>query len=380
MRPAEERLLGFAAALRSAGLAAEPGCSADFVRALRGLPLVSIADVRRAGRIVFARSPGDFPLYDAAFDAWFCGAATPITASAPPPEDDADRLDETALTEEESLVLAGEARGKSAAADHLSGRKAFAAFPPATLRRIEAVGREAVRALPRVQSRRRQPHHRGDRIHLRRTAMEAKRHFGEPLLLKMSARPKVARPLLLLLDVSGSMKAQSETLVRLAHALARNIRRLEVFTFGTALTRITPELDHRDPEAALARLAAAVRDFDGGTRIGPSLREFLRLPRASAKARGAVVVIVSDGLERGDPEAMRRAVARLSLLAHRLIWASPLAADPAYRPLTRGMAAILPHIDRLADGSGIEAFRRLMAALPEIEAAPRRRAAFAGGR
>jgi len=185
------------------------------------------------------------------------------------------------------------------------------------------------------------------------------------LRLAREVRP---RRMLLLVDVSGSMKAQSEATLRFAQALTRARRGVETFTFGTRLTRVTAALRQRDRDAGLARLAAAVGDFDGGTRIGEALGQFLAATPHAALARGAVVLVFSDGLERGDPAAMVAAVGRLARLAHRLIWVSPLAADPRYRPVTRAMAGILPALDALVDGSGLAALARL----PEwIEAAER---------
>jgi uncharacterized protein with von Willebrand factor type A (vWA) domain len=165
--------------------------------------------------------------------------------------------------------------------------------------------------------------------------------------------------MLLLVDVSGSMQAQSEPTLRFAQALTRARARVETFTFGTRLTRVTAALRRRDGDAALARLAAEVGDFDGGTRIGAALEAFLARPTNAALARGAVVLVFSDGLERGDPAPMVAAVRRLARLAHRLVWASPLAADPRYRPATRAMSGVLPDLDALVDGGGPAALARL---------------------
>ena len=151
--------------------------------------------------------------------------------------------------------------------------------------------------------------------------------------------------MLVLIDVSGSMKQYSAAYLRFALAVVAACERAEVFTFGTRLTRVTPALRTRDVSSALAEV---VRDADGGTRIGPSLQAFLANPRHLRMARGALVLVASDGLERGDCLPFTRAVRRLALLSHRLVWWSPLARDPAYRPVTRGMAAVLGDLDVLA--------------------------------
>jgi uncharacterized protein with von Willebrand factor type A (vWA) domain len=163
------------------------------------------------------------------------------------------------------------------------------------------------------------------------------------------------RRVLVLIDVSGSMKQRTEPHLRFAHALARAVERLEVFTIGTRLTRVTEALRLKQRDRALAAAATIVADWDGGTRIGDALAAFLAVPRFAGYARGALVLILSDGLERGDHRAMTRAVARLSALAWRISWLTPLAADPRFRPETDALKSILPLIDELADGSSTEA-------------------------
>ena len=162
------------------------------------------------------------------------------------------------------------------------------------------------------------------------------------------------RRVLLLIDVSGSMKERTEAHLRFAHALARAVERIEMFTIGTRLTRVSQALRLKNRDQALAAAATIVADWDGGTRIGDALQAFLAVPRFAGYARGALVLIVSDGLERGDHRAMTEAVARLSALAWRLSWLTPLAADPRYRPETDALKSILPLIDELADGSSTE--------------------------
>jgi uncharacterized protein with von Willebrand factor type A (vWA) domain len=163
------------------------------------------------------------------------------------------------------------------------------------------------------------------------------------------------------------MKAHSEATLRFAQLLSRARPKVETFCFGTRLSRVTRTLKHRLPDEALARLSDLVFDFDGGTRIGASLEAFLSVSRYAALVRGAVTLVFSDGLERGEPDAMVHAVTRLARLSHRLVWVSPLAADPRYRPLTRAMAGILPALDALADGGDLQALDRLLHALPAIE-------------
>jgi uncharacterized protein with von Willebrand factor type A (vWA) domain len=271
-------------------------------------------------------------------------------------------------------ALEGDAAGKAAADDLGRGRKNFGRVSEADIETLSRI-RRGITRLPRMQSRNWTPAPGGRRVVLARTCRAARATFGEALRVMRMARPERLRKLLLLVDVSGSMKEQSEAYLRFAHLLIRERRRIECFCFGACLSRVTAALSHRDAEQALARLAGIVFDFDGGTRIGASLEEFLSVSRYAALVRGAVTVILSDGLERGDPAEMIHAVGRMARLSHRLIWATPLAADPRYRPLTRAMAGILPHLDELCDAGSLSALERLAAWLDAVEHGPRGQAA-----
>ena len=162
------------------------------------------------------------------------------------------------------------------------------------------------------------------------------------------------------------MKEHTESTLRFAHGLYHAAERMEGFTLGTRLTRITGALRLRNPEAALAKASALVPDFDGGTRIGDALAAFLAVPRFAGFARGAAAVVLSDGLERGGPDTMTGAVARLSRLAWRVSWLTPLAADPGFRPETTALSAIAPLLDDLGDGSSLQALCRHMLSLGRI--------------
>ena len=165
--------------------------------------------------------------------------------------------------------------------------------------------------------------------------------------LKRRERP---RKMLMLIDVSGSMKARSEDNLRLAHTLVQATANVEVFTFGTRLTRVTRALRLKHREQALAAAAHLVRDWDGGTRIGDALQAFLAVPRFGGYARGAAVVILSDGLERGDLSALRDAMVKLSRRAWRLSWLTPLASGTGFVPQTEALIAIRQFVDDMVDG------------------------------
>ena len=210
---------------------------------------------------------------------------------------------------------------------------------------------------------------RGAVVDLRRTLRDAARNDGEVIKLSRLKRRMRPRKLLLLIDVSGSMKSRTEDNLRLAHALSQATPRVEVFTFGTRLTRVTRPMRLKRREQALAGAAQIVSDWDGGTRIGDALQAFLAVPRFACYARGAVVLIVSDGLERGDPAALTDAVAKLSRRAWRLSWLTPLAVGSDFKPQTEALIAISRFVDDMVDGGSTPAI------VDHVLALGRRRAA-----
>jgi uncharacterized protein len=219
--------------------------------------------------------------------------------------------------------------------------------------------------LPTRRSRRYRPSPYGRRFDQRRTLRASLRTQGEPFRRAWRDRRHRARPLVLILDVSGSMSAYSRALMQFGFAAMRAGRRVEVFCFGTRLTRITRALARTEPDEALRQVAAAVVDWNGGTRIGASLKELLDRWSQHAAMRGAVVVLCSDGLERGEPALLAAQVARLSRLAHRLIWVNPLKGSPRYEPLARGMAAALPYVDVFLAGHNLESLESLCRVLED---------------
>lgn len=368
MTPAEHLLAGFPGALRAAGLPVDPARAADFLRAVRIARLRDAADLARIGRATLTGSREEFPRFDTVFAAWFAG--TPGVASAEPDEETEAPPRDRPGREGVMQVSAGAASGRAASPDEAAGLKAFRAAGEDERRILDGL-RRAFAQLPEVRRRRWITAPSGRRIDLPATARAARRTFGETVVLLRQRREVRPRRMLLLVDVSGSMKAQSETTLRFAQALTRSRGQVETFTFGTRLTRVTPALRRRDGEAALARLAVAVSDFDGGTRIGEALETFLATLTHGGLARGALILVFSDGLERGDPAPMIAAVHRLARLGHRLVWVSPLAADPRYRPATRAMAGILPDLDALLPGDSLASLARLPARIAAIERQPR---------
>jgi len=209
------------------------------------------------------------------------------------------------------------------------------------------------------RSRRQRPARRG-RPDVRRTMRRALRAGGEPVhrsFVGPSTRP---RRVVLLCDVSGSMEPYARALVRFLHTAVVGRNRVEAFALGTRLTRITRELSSRDPDEAIAAAARRVQDWSGGTRLGEGLREFNDRWGVKGMARGAVVVILSDGWDRGDPDVLGEQMARLGRVAYRVVWVNPLKATPEYAPLARGMAAALPFVDEFVEGHSVAALENLV--------------------
>jgi uncharacterized protein with von Willebrand factor type A (vWA) domain len=341
----EERLTLFGRALRDAGLTVGTGRIADFCRAAALLPS---DDLYWAGRATLVSRAADIPAYDEAFETFF----GPPVQVRPQPAVVRIRVD-------------GEAQAALASPVELLREKSFARCSDPELAALGQLMRRLPLAVPERRSRRRVPARNGS-PDLRRTLRHSFRTGGEPVERAWRERRRVRRPLVLLLDVSGSMDAYSRALVMFAHCALRSGRRVEAFCFGTRLTRVTRSLGLADADDAIARAAAEVVDWDGGTLIGESLKTFLDEYGHGGLARGALVLICSDGLEVGDPELLAEQMGRLSRLAHRVVWLNPLQEDPAYEPLARGMKAALPHVDVFASGHSLASLEELAAALENL--------------
>ncbi|TDV54951.1 vWA domain-containing protein [Actinophytocola oryzae] len=347
---AADHLYGFLAALREEGLAVPVVRKRDFLTALTAVPPRDVRHLYWLAHATLTTSVDDTEIFDPVFEHWFAGRGLPVAAETDAPGEEERGGDAPdAAPPDEALR-----EGDGLAASTSTADRAFAATALTEHQLLLRLRRDLPPAIPTIRSRRRQPARRGDRLDVRRIHRDARRTGGELVHLRRRRPPQRQRPVLVLIDVSGSMKQHSRDYLRFAHTVVATCDRAEVFTFGTRLTHVTPALRKRDVDAALSALADVVRDADGGTRIGPSLRQFLGNARQLRMARGALVLVLSDGLERGDCEPLTRAVARLSLLSHRLVWWSPLACDPAYRPVTRGMSAVVRHVHTLAGVRDLE--------------------------
>lgn len=352
----------FSSILRAHGFAVAPEQTTSLIEAIGLLGPMSMDDIYRASRAMLGPQPERMDEFDALFRAFFFGQ----TLAAPAFSDDED--DEIRVQEDGDSLIEPEASdlnesGQQAAAGEILNVRRFAETgEAAVLRRFQ---RAAASRLPKRRAYRRTASHRGDHWNLRAALHKAVRHDGEVLRLPKLRRKLTQRRILLLLDVSGSMKAETDGFLRLAHSLARAADRLEVFTLGTRLTRITSAIRRRQRDQALDMASGLVSDWDGGTRIGDALQAFLAVPRFGGFARGALVVVLSDGLERGEHDAMTSAVQKLARLAWRIEWLSPDADSVDFEARTAALRSILPYVDHLGDGSSINAVAKHLLTISE---------------
>jgi uncharacterized protein len=366
-------LVRFGGELRQAGLAVGSGDLQTYCSAMASLDPGDLLDLYWAGRATLVTRHEHIPVYDRVFRRYFLDEGDDL----PEP---VQRALQRSSTEMRSVIevpatepggLGGdeqEARlGLMASDIEIWRNKAFAACSHeelAALRRIMA----SLRLVPpRRRARRTHPAGSGGRPDLRRTVRSTMRSHGDPSELFWRRRRLKTRPLVLILDVSGSMSEYSRNLLQFAYSTRRAGGRVEVFCFGTRLTRITRELDRRRPDDALDEAARAVFDWEGGTRIGDSLDSFVRQWGRRGMSRGAIVVICSDGLDRGDPSVLAGAMERLSRLSHRIVWMNPHKGDdPGFRPSTLGMIVAAPHVDLLLSGHDLASLEHFAERLPEL--------------
>ncbi len=354
-------LAGFARALRGAGLPVTPDRTQSFLAAAAAAGAASSSAVYWAGRATLTSEPDHFPLYDKVFEAWFGGEVVRVvrnrtnapsralTDLADPGRGRGDQV------EQETQVV----RAMASDADVLRHRDVADLTPGERLMLAEMFARLRPTSPPRRAMRRR-PHHRGD-LDARRTLREELRRGGEPGPVRYRRRTTRPRRVVLIIDVSGSMSAYADSLLRLAHVwVRRQPAATEVFTVGTRLTRVTRALRARDPDEALRTAGEQVPDWSGGTRLGEVLKAFLDRWGQRGTARGAVVVVFSDGWERGDPAMLAEQMARLRRLAHAVVWVNPHRGKAGYRPVQGGIAAALPYVDHFVAGHSMATFAELV--------------------
>jgi uncharacterized protein with von Willebrand factor type A (vWA) domain len=362
---AHKMAVAFARILRGAGLDVPLDSVIVFVSALSQLGLENRNDVYWAAHSTLVRRHEDTPIFDRAFAVFWDQRIAIETSSAQAEtvsmtllvddENEQDENDETAepIDEENTITL------RFSRIETLR-EKDFALYDDSELREAEQFMSSLRLAGPPKRSLRLiNTNHHGTRHDIRRTMRASLQHDGEPIERYWRQPSERLRRLVVLLDISGSMEPYARALLRFMHAAVVGRQRVEAFTFGTRLTRITKELTSRDPDKALAQTSTQVSDWSGGTRLGECLRSFNDSWGISGMARGSIFVVLSDGWDRGDPEILAEQMQRLNRVAFRVIWVNPLKVSPGYAPLARGMAAAMPFIDDFVEGHSLEAMRQL---------------------
>ncbi len=363
-------LLGFCAFARQHDLPVGTDDAMTFATAAALLDPTRLEDVYWSGRVTLVHGRNQIAVYNECFTEYFLGGNSESDKPTPPqlsargveavfdvpsgePPEEGDDQNETRLGAQASAVIVNHSK----------------AFAECTEEELDALRRiiATLRATPPLRrTRRHRGANSGRRMDLRRMARETMRSHGEPGELWWRQRRQRPRPLVLILDISGSMADYSRNLLQFAHSTRTASSRVEAFCFGTHLTRITPSLRRRKLDEALALAGEEVVDWSGGTRIGASLDEFVRRYARRGMARGAFVIICSDGLDRGDPALLDDALRRLHRLSHRIIWMNPMKGSGELSSPSLGMSVALPHIDVLWSGHNLESLEEFAATLPRI--------------
>ena len=364
--PPDVLLLGFARALRAAGLPVTADRSQTFLDAVSRLGLGDRRGTYWAGRATLCTGPEDLERYDQVFSAWFLaddqeqrGAPRPAPAAVP----------QAALDLEEATGEGAEGQDAevAASATEVLRHRDIATLDPVERARLNRLFSGLHPVAPRRTSYRRTPARRGT-VDASATLRRTLRQMGEPVDIAWRARSTRARRIVLLVDVSGSMSRYADALLRLSHRVSSAVGAAgavgagdtEVFSVGTRVTRLTRAMHLRDGDRALVAAGETVPDWSGGTRLGEGLRVFLDRWGQRGLVRGAVVVVFSDGWERGDPALLAEQMARLRRLAHHVVWVNPHKGAAGDQPVQAGMAAALPHVDHFVAGHSLAAFGRVL--------------------
>jgi len=353
---ADVLLMGFARALRHAGVGVTSDRAQTFVQAASAADAGTAGGVYWSGRATLCAGPDDFDVYDKVFASWF-GGDLPTGSRRRQP---ASTVAQAGLGEDSEEGRESDQMVVSVASDvELLRHRDVADLAPGERSELARLFAGLRLRPPQRRAARRVAAPRGE-VDARRTLREELRYAGEPGPVRYRRRGRRARRVVLLVDVPGSMAPYADSLLRLAHALCRAApRHTEVFTVGTRLTRITRAMRQRDPDAALAQAGATVPDWSGGTRLGEALKAFLDRWGQRGMARGAVVVVCSDGWERGDCGLLATQAERMARLSHRLVWVNPHRGKAGYEPIQAGIAACLPHLDDLLAGHSFATFVEL---------------------
>jgi len=365
-----DQLSQFAGALRGRGLVVTADQTADMARSLRLVDIAKRSQAEASLQALTVTDPSHIPIFREEFERFFHRLSPPMVVSRNP--------DKTESSSGASLGLRGSVGSEEF--DSVSDRAGASAVETISKRDFSELDDDDLAEARRLimtmlwhptdyRTRRwaRSPH--GRRPDMRRTLRRAVGPEGDMMMMSWKERNRKQRPLVIIADISGSMEAYSDIFLVFAHAAQRRLRDVEVFTFSTHLSRITEEMRRRDTKAALQSAADRVTGWSGGTQIGEALAEWNRHWSRRLARGGPVVLILSDGWDCGDPELLRTEMARLARSVHDVVWLNPLAARETYQPLTRGMQAVLPHVDHLLPAASVSDFQGVVRILDSITGA-----------
>ena len=346
-----QHILGFVHLLRTMGVDVGPGQALDLVQSLEHAPITSRDDFRAAASCTLIQRREDLPLFDAAWAFyWRTPGGDPMMLAIPQtpipgkplrlPRRPREPGAQESQPEQEEITL-----HLAYSANELLRRKDFGAFTWEEVQAAKAMMRQMVWRIEERRTRRRRPSERGKQLDMRRMMRRNLRYGGEFIDLTWREQRSKQRPLVVVCDISGSMERYSRLLLQFIHTMSNGLRDVEAFVFGTRLTRVTRMLARRDIDEAITEVSKQVMDWSGGTRIGEAVKDFNYHWGRRVLGRGAVVLLISDGWDRGEPTLLSRELDRLQRSCHRLIWLNPLLGSPGYQPLTRGMQAALPFVD-----------------------------------
>ena len=360
-----EIAVAFTRVLRGAGVSVPTSSTHTFAEALCAVGLEDRAGTYWSGRATLVRRQEDIETYDKAFAVFFEHRMTPDSAA----EQDDPMSITIAVDLDDDDAGDGPDAGDSGDDPEIELRfsvteilrnKDFAEYSPDELVQAQQLMTELrLIGAPRRSLRLGPARRLTSRPDIRRTVRSSIRAGGEPIERHFREPSERLRRLVLLLDVSGSMEPYARALLRFVHAAVAGRQKVEAFALGTRLTRMTRELNNRDPDIALDAAGTRVLDWSGGTRLGVGLREFNDEWGVRGLARNSIVVVLSDGWDRGDPDELAEQMQRLQRVTHRLIWVNPFKVTPGYAPLARGMAAALPYVDHFVEGHSLAAMEEL---------------------
>jgi uncharacterized protein with von Willebrand factor type A (vWA) domain len=363
-----DQLSLFSAALRNRGLTVTSDQTTDMARALSMVDMSRRSQAEAALRSLTVTDPDQIPVFDREFEIFF-GRLLPSWVDRHPDEPGTDASSYAIQGSAGSSVAPVTDQGGASAVERISTRD-FADLDDEDLQEARRLVMTMMWHPTDYKTRRWTPGD-GVRPDLRRTLREAVGPTGDMMAMSWKRRRRKERPLIIIADISGSMEKYADIFLVFAHAAQRRLREVEIFTFSTHLSRITEDMRRRDTKTALARVADRVTDWSGGTQIGDALAEWNRRWSRRLARGGPVVMILSDGWDCGDPILLSSEMARLARSVHQVIWLNPLAARASYQPLTRGMQAVMPSIDRLLPAASVSDFRGVVRVLDSVAGARR---------